>query len=132
RTANQQLTQIKAALADTTVAPAPIRASYDSLTKALEPLKKLFFIRDEGDDSDFDFSEFRKVITFKLSGLIGNVGGAGVPVSETDLAQWNELKAEVPAAIDQVNALTARLKPFYQRLAEAGLYPAVPKAIDKP
>jgi len=132
RTANQQLTQIKAALADTTVAPAPIRASYDSLTKALEPLKKLFFIRDEGDDSDFDFSEFRKVITFKLSGLIGNVGGAGLPVSKTDLAQWNELKAEVPAAIDQVNALTARLKPFYQRLAEAGLYPAVPKAIDKP
>ena len=34
--------------------------------------------------------------------------------------------------IDQVNGLVARLKPFYQRLAEAGLYPPVPKLVEKP
>ena len=132
RTANAQLTGMKSALADTTTVPAPIRATYDSLKKELEPIKKKFFIRDEGDESEFDFSEFRKVITFRLSGVITSIGGTTVPPTEGDLAQWNELKAEVPAAIDQVNGLVAKLRPFYQRLAEAGLYPAVPKPVEKP
>ena len=54
RTANTQLTGMKSALADTTTVPAPIRATYDSLKKELEPIKKKFFIRDEGDESEFD------------------------------------------------------------------------------
>ncbi len=132
RTANTELGKIKTALADTTATPAPLRAALDSLTKEIEPLKKKFFIRDEGDESEFDFAEFRNVITFKVSGVVGSVGGATVPPSETDLAQWNEVKAEVPAVIDQANAFLGRLKPFYQRLLEAGLYPPVPKAIEKP
>jgi hypothetical protein len=131
RTANTQLGQIKVALSDSTTTPAPIRAELDSLMKQIDPLKKKFFIRDEGDDSDFDFALFRKVITFKISGLISSVGGATVPASEADLAAWAEVKTEAPATIDEVNALVARLKPFYQKLAEAGLYPAVPKPIDK-
>jgi len=131
RTANTQLNQMKAALADSTTVPAAIKATYDSLVKDLGPLKKKFFIRDEGDES-FDFSEFRQVITFKLGGVVGGVGGATMPPTETDLAQWAELKTEVPEIIDQVNAFVARLKPFYQRLAEQGIYPALPKVIQKP
>jgi hypothetical protein len=126
-----QRLQAKVALSDSTTTPAPIRAELDSLMKQIDPLKKKFFIRDEGDDSDFDFALFRKVITFKISGLISSVGGATVPASEADLAAWAEVKTEAPATIDEVNALVARLKPFYQKLAEAGLYPAVPKPIDK-
>ena len=132
RTANTQLAGMKGALSDTIAVPAPIRATYDSLKKELEPIKKKFFIRDEGDESEFDFSEFRKVITFKLSGLISSIGGTTVPPTEVDLAQWAEIKAEVPAVIDQVNGLVAKLKPFYQRLVEAGLYPAIPKPVEKP
>ncbi len=132
RTANQQLNQIKPAVSDSTTVPAPIRASYDSLVKDLVPLKKRFFIRDEGDESPFDFSEFRQVITFKLGGVVGGIGGATMPPTETDLSRWAEVKTEVPQVIDQVNALVARLKPFYQRLAEQGIYPAVPKVIEKP
>jgi len=131
RTANTQLGAIKKALADTATTPAPIRATLDSLMKELDPLKKKFFIRDEGDDSDFDFALFRQVITFKLGGIVGSIGGATVPPSETDLAQWAEVKAEVPAVIDQVNALVSKLKPFYQRLAAEGLYPAVPKPVGR-
>jgi len=132
RTANQQLNQMKSAVSDSTTVPAPVRATYDSLVKDLAPLKKKFFIRDEGDDSPLDFSEFRQVITFKLGGVVGGVAGATAPPTETDLAQWNEVKAEAPQIIDQVNAFVGRLKPFYQRLLELGIYPAVPKPIAKP
>ena len=89
-------------------------------------------IRDEGDETEFDFSEFRKVITFKLGGIVGSIGGATAPPSEVDLAQWAEVKADIGPTIDQVNGLVGKLKPFYQKLAAAGLYPAVPKAIEKP
>jgi photosystem II stability/assembly factor-like uncharacterized protein len=132
RTANTQLNQMKTALSDSTTVPAAVKASYDSLVKDLGPLKKKFFVRDEGDDSPFDFSEFRQVITFKLGGVVGGIGGATAPPTETDLAQWNEVKTEAPQLIDQVNAFVARLKPFYQRLLELGIYPALPKPVAKP
>jgi hypothetical protein len=125
RTANTQLNQMKSALSDSTSVPAALRASYDSLLRGAGALKKRFFIRDEGDES-FDWSEFRQIITFKLGNAVGAIGGATEPASETDLAQWNELKLEVPQVIEQVNGFVAKLKPFYQRLAEAGIYPAVP------
>jgi len=53
-------------------------------------------------------------------------------VNATDLAQWAELQREVPAAIDEVNAFLVQLRPFYAKLAEAGLFPVVPKPIEKP
>lgn len=132
RTANTQLNQLKTPLADSTTVPAPLRAAYDSLVKDLAPLKTRFFIRDEDDTTPFDFSLFRQVITFKLGSVLGNIGGAGMPPTETDLVQWNELRTEVPALIDQVNAYLARLKPFYQRLAEQGVYPPLPRPVAKP
>ncbi len=131
RTANTQLRNLKTPLSDSTTVPKAVKATYDSLVKDLEPLKTKFFIRDD-DDAPFDFSLFRQVITFKLGGVIGSVGGATAPPTETDLQQWGELRIEVPQIIDQVNALTAKLKPFYQRLLELGLYPPVPKVIEKP
>jgi hypothetical protein len=132
RSANTQLRSLKTPLADSTTVPRAIRATYDSLVKDLEPLKKKFFIRDEDDTTPFDFSLFRQVITFKLGGVLGSVGGATAPPTATDLEQWSELRTEVPQVIDQVNGFTARLKPFYQRLVELGLYPPVPKPIEKP
>ncbi|MBK6485349.1 MAG: hypothetical protein IPF98_00455 [Gemmatimonadetes bacterium] len=55
-----------------------------------------------------------------------------MPLTTTDLDQWNELRTEVPAAIDDVNAFIVQLKPFYARLLEAGLFPVVPKPLVKP
>jgi hypothetical protein len=132
RTANTQLNQMKTALSDSTSVPKDVKAAYDSLVKDLGPLKKKFFVRDEGDDSPLDFSEFRQIITFKVGGVVGGIGGATAPPTETDLAQWNEVKTEAPQVIDQVNGFVARLKPFYQRLLELGIYPQLPKPVAKP
>jgi photosystem II stability/assembly factor-like uncharacterized protein len=132
RTAMQQLSQIKKILADSTTVPAALRATHDTLTKELAPIKKKFFLQEEGENVEFSSAELRNVITFKLGGVLGSIGGSTVPPSQTDMMQWTELRTEVPAAIDQVNAFLTKLKPFYARLLEAGYYPAVPKGVEKP
>lgn len=40
------------------------------------------------------------------------------------------LSAEIPGAVTEVNGFLAKLKPFYVRLVEAGLYPPVPPAVE--
>ncbi len=130
-TANRGLKDIKGQLPDSTKLSPAIKSTLDSLIKDLEPIKKKLGIRDEDDTSEFDFSEFRKVLVFKLGSAIGGIGGATAPPSESDLALWNEAKTEVPGAIDEVNRFIARLQPFYKRLADEGLYPLVPKAVEK-
>jgi hypothetical protein len=133
RAAQTQLAQLKDVLADSTTVPADVRTTYDTLSQQLVPFVRRFYMSSDAvPDSTFDGLEFRTVLPFKLGGLIGAIGGATMPVNATDLAQWNELQREVPAAIDDVNAFLAQLRPFYARLAEAGLYPLVPKPIAKP
>jgi photosystem II stability/assembly factor-like uncharacterized protein len=129
RKANDQLTQIKTALPDSSALPAPIRATLDSLTKALEPLKKTFGIGFDFSSADFDFGEFRKSLGFRVGNVSGGIDGATVPASESELRQLGEIKRDVPGAIAEVNAFIARLPAFYKQLADAGLYPVAPKPV---
>ncbi len=132
RTAKTQFAQLKGILADSTAVPADLRVTFDTLSKQLAPFTRRFYLNTEGEDeSVFEGLEFRTVLPFKLGGLLGGIGGATMPVNATDLTQWSELQREVPAAIDDVNAFLAQLRPFYARLLEAGLYPVVPKPIAK-
>ncbi|MCU0624099.1 MAG: hypothetical protein MUF53_09580, partial [Gemmatimonadaceae bacterium] len=128
-----QLAGLKALMSDTAQVPAPLRATYDSLVTQGQAFRRRFFSRIESDtDADFANLQFTRVLPFKLDLVLSNVGGATVPASATDLALWAEVQREVPAAIDDVNALLARVAPFYVKLAEAGLQPRVPRAIEKP
>jgi len=133
RAAKTQFDQLKTLLADSSTVPADIRTTFDTLSKQLKPFVRRFYMSSESEpDSTFEGLEFRAVLPFKLGGLLGGVGGATMPVNATDLAQWAELQREVPAAIDEVNAFLVQLRPFYAKLAEAGLFPVVPKPIEKP
>jgi hypothetical protein len=129
RKANDQLTQIKAALTDTSAIPAPIKATLDSLTKALEPLKKKFGIGLDFSSPDFDFNEFRKNLGFRVGSVSGGIDGATAPASEDETRQLGEIKKDIPGAIAEVNAFLARLPAFYKQLADAGLYPVAPKQV---
>jgi len=122
--ADQQLRAVKSELADSTKVPAAIRATLDSVTKELDPLKKLFGIRDP--DEETDFSEFRKVLPARVRGLVSNIGDAMAPPTATNVQVAEELKRSVPKAVGDVNRFLARLKPLYQQLATEGLYPPVP------
>jgi hypothetical protein len=109
--------------------PASFRATLDSVTKQLAPLKKKFFIQDEGDEAEFTAELFRAVLTFKLGGLAGNLSGFLAGPSAQDQRTLGEIRTEVPAAIEETNAVVARFTAFVKQLAEAGLYPPRPKPV---
>jgi photosystem II stability/assembly factor-like uncharacterized protein len=129
RKSNEQLTQIKAALTDSSAIPVPIRATLDSLTKSLDSLKKRFGVGLDFSSPDFDFNEFRKNLGFRQSSVTGGIDGATAPATEDEVRQIGELRKEVPGAIAEVNAFVARLPAFYKALADAGLYPVAPKPV---
>ncbi|MBI3567087.1 MAG: glycosyl hydrolase [Gemmatimonadetes bacterium] len=129
RQVNTQLAAIKKELADSTKVPASYRATLDSLGKQLAPLKKKFFIQDEGEEVEFTAELFRAVLPFKLGGVADNLSGFLTGASTQDLRILGELRTEVPAAVDETNALVSRFTAFVKQLAEAGLYPPMPKPV---
>ena len=129
RLADTQLGAIRKELGDTTKLALGIRATLDTLTRQVAPLKKKFLILDEGEELQYSVELFRSVLTFKLGGLFGNLSGFLTGASTQDLQALGQLRTEVPAAIGETNALGARLTAFVRQLAEAGLYPTVPKPV---
>jgi photosystem II stability/assembly factor-like uncharacterized protein len=129
RQVNVQLGAIKKELGDSAKVPAPFRATLDSITKQAAPLKKRFFIVDEAEETEFTAEVFRAVLPFKLGGLAGNLSGFLAAASVQDLRTLGEVRTEVPAAIDETNALVARFTAFVKQLSAAGLYPQMPKPV---
>ena len=101
----------------------------DSLARQMTPLKKKFLVLDEGEQFEFTVEAMREVLTNKLNGLQGNLSGFITGANVQDRATVDEVRKEVPAAVDETNALIARLGAFYKRLADEGLYPAIAKPV---
>ncbi|MEP7346087.1 MAG: hypothetical protein ABI877_12500, partial [Gemmatimonadaceae bacterium] len=99
------------------------------LTKQLTPLKKKFFISDEGEELTFTPEVFREVVTFKLGNAAGNLSGFLAGPSAQDLRTVDEVRREVPTAVDETNAMLTRLRAFTKQLADAGLWPVVPAVV---
>ena len=130
RDADDQLGAIRKALPDSTKIPAPIKASMDSLTKELSGLKRKLGIRTPGEDLfSVDFAELRRALPIRMSMTAGDIGGAQVKPSDVNRQMITGLTAEIPGAVAEVNGFLAKLKPFYVRLAEAGLYPVSPPPV---
>jgi photosystem II stability/assembly factor-like uncharacterized protein len=132
RKTSDQLAQIKAAIKDTTAVPAPIRAALDSVNKQLDPLKKKFGVGLDFSAPDFDFNEFRKNLGFRFGNVSGSIDGSTSPPTVDQTRQLAELRADVPGAVAEVNALLARLPGLYKQLADAGIFPVLPKPIGAP
>ncbi len=129
RQVNTQLGAIKRELADSTKTPAAFRATLDSITKEMAPLKKKFLILDEGEELEFTSEMVREVLTFKASGLSGDLGGFLAGPSAQNLRTMDEVRRDVPKAIDETNVLVARFTAFVKQLSEAGIYPVMPKVV---
>jgi len=130
RDADEQMSAVKKALADTAKAPAPIRAEADSLGKELAAVKRKLGIRTPGEDFfAMDFNELLRALPIQLTMTAGDIAGAHVKLSDGNRAAIEQIKADVPGAVTDVNAFLAKLRPFFQKVAAAGLYPAVPEPV---
>ena len=127
--ANLQLAAIRKELGDSTRTPAGFRATLDTLTRLMVPLKRKFVIQDEGEEYEYTSDTFRQVVSAKLGGLAGGVTGFLAGPSAQDLRVLAEVRTEVPAAIAETNVLIGKLAEFVKQLAAAGLYPVVPKPV---
>ena len=58
-----------------------------------------------------------------------DIGGAHTGLSEANRQTLAAVRTALPGAISEANALVTRLKAFYQQVAAAGLYPAVPDPV---
>jgi photosystem II stability/assembly factor-like uncharacterized protein len=124
-----QLGAIKKELADSAKVPASFRATLDSITKDFAPFKKRFLISDEGEEIEFSAELFRDVLPFKVGGLAGDLGGFLAGPSAQNLRTMDEVRREVPKAVDDTNVLVARFTAFVKQLSEAGIYPVMPKPV---
>jgi photosystem II stability/assembly factor-like uncharacterized protein len=129
RQVQMQLAAIMRELADSTKVPASIRATHDTLTKALAPLKKKFLLLDEGEEMEYSAELFRAVLPFKVSGLSGDLSGFLAGPSAQNLRTMDEVRREVPAAVDETNAIVARFTALAKQLSDAGIYPVMPKPV---
>ncbi|MBI3791778.1 MAG: glycosyl hydrolase [Gemmatimonadetes bacterium] len=129
RQVQTQLAAIRKELADSAKTPAAYRATLDSLTKQIEPLKKKFLLRDEGEEIQFSAELFRAVLPFKVGGLGGDLSGFLTGPTAQNLRTMDEVRREVPAAVDETNALVARFTAFVKQLSDVGIYPVMPKPV---
>jgi photosystem II stability/assembly factor-like uncharacterized protein len=129
RQVQMQLTAISRELADSTKVPASFRATHDTLTKAFAPLKKTFLLLDEGEELEYSVELFRAVLPFKVSGLSGDLSGFLAGPSAQNLRTMDEVRREVPAAVDETNAIVSRFTAFVKQLSDAGIYPVMPKQV---
>ncbi|HKP27913.1 MAG TPA: hypothetical protein VJU15_00825, partial [Gemmatimonadales bacterium] len=125
---NDQQNGLKTVLADTSKVPANIRAAVDSLKKAMEPLRSKLGLS-SGEPFTFDPEVFRKNINFKLGGVKGGLMGATMKPTETQMRQLADLREEIPALVNEVNAMVPRHQAVMKMLADAGIYPAAVKVI---
>jgi photosystem II stability/assembly factor-like uncharacterized protein len=132
RKTSDQLGQVKAAIKDTAAVPAGIRAALDSTNAELDSLKKKIGVGADFSSPDFDFNEFRKNLGFRFGDVGGNIDASTTPPTEDQLRQLGELRQEVPGVIARVNAFLARLPALYKQLADAGVFPVVPKPVGTP
>jgi photosystem II stability/assembly factor-like uncharacterized protein len=126
---NTQLGAIKKVLSDSAKTPAAFRTMLDTLTKRFAPLKTKFLIRDEGEETEFTAEIFRTVLTFKLGGLMGDLQGFLAGPSVQNLRTLDEVRRDVPAAIDETNLLVGQFTAFVKQLSDAGVYPMMPKLV---
>jgi photosystem II stability/assembly factor-like uncharacterized protein len=125
---NDQQNALKTVLADTSKVPANIRAAVDSLKKAMEPLRTRLGLS-TGEPFTFDPEMFRRNLTFKVGMLKGPVMGATMKPTETQMRQLADLREEIPALVNEVNAMVPRHQAVMKMLADAGIYPAAVKPI---
>jgi photosystem II stability/assembly factor-like uncharacterized protein len=120
----RQMGDIRSATSAAKAVPPGLAARVDSLRAALDTVRRGVV----GGPGFGGFNSLRGQVV-RLKGAVLNVTARP---TETQMRSLAELRAAVPRAVDDVNALVARFKPLLDELARQGVYPAAPKPVGQP
>ena len=124
--AAEQFAQVRTAVRANGDAPAAMKAAVDSMSADMDSLRRRVTGLGGGGGGGFGGPPNLRNRVGQLKGSI--MGATSLP-TEVELRQLAEIRPAVPKAVEDVNALIARLPALYRRLAEAGVYPVAPKPV---
>jgi hypothetical protein len=120
--AHAQLTLLEQQTREGTMPPA-VKQSFDSVTKEMEPVRRRLGLVGGGQGGFGGGSENVRGRIGQLKNAI--MGSTGLPTN-TQLMQIREVKAALPAVIDQANAAAAKLPGLVKEMLGAGaIFPAL-------
>ncbi len=122
---NQQMGDLRDALKQAKDAPADLKARVGSVGGALDSLRRRVVGGGFGGGGGGGAGALRGRIT-QLKG--GVMGSTSLP-TEGQMRQLAEVRAALPKAVDDVNALVARFAALLDDLSGRGIYPRKPKPV---
>jgi photosystem II stability/assembly factor-like uncharacterized protein len=123
--AAEQFGQVRTALRNNQDTPEALKSAMDSLSADLDSLRRrVSGLPGAGGGGGFGGPPNLRNRIGQLKGAI--MGSTSLP-TEVQMRELAAVRPLAPKAVEEVNALLSRLPGLYRRLAEAGVYPAVPR-----
>jgi hypothetical protein len=124
-----QIGGIRERLRDTKDIPASVRSGLDDADKALASLRRTLGLGVGGPGGGGGFGGGAGNVRGVIGQLKGGIMGSTSLPTETQMRMVGEARAGLAKAIDEANALIAKLPALYEEVGKSGLYPAPPKPI---
>jgi hypothetical protein len=124
-TMNQQMGDIRDALRQAKDAPADAKTRVDSVGTALDSMRRRVVGGGFGGGGGGGAGALRGRITQLKGGIMASTS---LP-TEVQMRQLGEVRAALPKALDEVNAMVASFDGLLTYLAGRGIYPAKPKPV---
>ena len=124
---NQQMGQIREAVRNAKDAPADLKARVDSVGAALDSLRR----RVVGGGGFGGGGGGGAAIRGRIGQIKGAVMNSTSLPTDVQMRQLGEVRAALPRAVEEVNALVARFTPLLEELSRQGVYPAAPKPVGR-
>ncbi|QQS48094.1 MAG: hypothetical protein IPM66_05440 [Acidobacteriota bacterium] len=126
---NDRLRAIQQGLKNRKDAPADLQKKVDDFAKRFAPVGGLFGINAQDPLQTGDFSVFRRMLRFRISGLKNGIMASTSKPTEVQMRQIGEVRTALDAAISNANKLIAELSDLQKEAAAKGIFPAEVKPI---
>lgn len=126
---NERLRALQQSLKNSKDAPQDLSKKLEDFAKRFTPTAQKFGINAGNPLETGDFSVFRRMLRFRISGLKSGIMSSTSRPTETQMRQIPEVRAALETAINDANKLIAELPAIQKELAEKGIFPAEVKPI---
>lgn len=126
---NERLRALQQALKNSKDAPQDLSKKLEDFAKRFTPTAQKFGINAGDPMQTGDFSVFRRMLRFRISGLKSGIMSSTSRPTETQMRQIPEVRNALETAINDANKLIAELPAIQKEMADKGIFPAEVKPI---